>query len=138
MAPSAASGSDGVISPRPLSTFPSGALPAYVSNGVIGLRSGWPPSEPGVAILNGFSGRDPLTHVAALARAPFPLAFDAMIDGMRLSEEVGRWRLREQRYDFATGELSTELEILGEEQRVSVRRLVFCSRVTPSLCVQEI
>src|SRR5436189_5495644 len=109
------SGRQKPYSPEPVSSFPAGALPAYVSNGVLGLRSHWPPSEAGVAILNGFSGHDPVTQVASFARAPFPLAFDATIDGMRLSEEVGRCRLREQRYDFSTGELSTDVDVLSDE-----------------------
>jgi len=132
------SGRQKPYSPAPVSSFPAGALPAYVSNGFMGLRSQWQPCEIGVAILNGFAGQDPVTQVASFARAPFPLAFDLTIDGMRLSEEVGRCRLREQRYDFSTGELSTDVEVLSGERRVNVRQLVFCSRAAPALCVQEL
>ena len=65
------------ISPPPVTQGGPGDLPAYVSNGLIGLRVLEIPLLPGVILVNGFSGLHPVVQVEAAAQAPFPLAGDS-------------------------------------------------------------
>ena len=96
----------GPISPPPVTEWRPEYLPAYLSNGLLGLRVGHIPPRYGVTMVNGFEGRDPLTGVEATARAPYPLAGDIQIGTAALSDPH-RAVLREQRYDFSHGELHT-------------------------------
>ena len=88
--------------------------------------------------MNGFVGVDPATQVEGFARAPYPLALDLSVDGVRLSDLAERSTLREQRYDFATGELTTELTFAALERTAEVRIVQFCSRTFPTVCAQQI
>ncbi len=94
------------ISPSPVTEWQAQYLPAYLSNGLLGLRVGHIPLLYGVAMVSGFEGLDPLTGVEAFARAPYPLAGDVQLGvggaGAALSDP-GRAVLREQRYDFSRG-----------------------------------
>jgi hypothetical protein len=90
------------LSPRALTSFEPGALPPYLSNGLIGFRPGAGLPTKGVAIANGLVGIDPVTHVEGFAQAPYPLAFDLTVDGVRLVDGEERCVLREQSYDFGT------------------------------------
>jgi hypothetical protein len=83
------------------------ALPAYVSNGLLGLRILGCPLQGGLAMLNGFVGEHPEKRVEASARAPFPLGGDLRLDGVRLSHTLYLLDEPRQAYDFATGELTT-------------------------------
>src|SRR4029079_10797396 len=94
-----------LISPDPVTEYRPEYLPAYLSNGLIGLRAGRIPFAEGVAVLNGFAGRDPETHVESFARAPFPLAGGLQIGEGSVGRSPERALLREQRYDFGCGEL---------------------------------
>lgn len=47
----------GPLSPPPVRDFKPGYLPAYVSNGLIGLRAGPLPLLQGVRIVSGIAGR---------------------------------------------------------------------------------
>ena len=115
-----------------------GSLPPYLSNGLIGLRPRWTPPVAGVAIVNGFVGADPTSHVEGFARAPYPLALDLSVNGVRLSDTRERSKLREQRYDFATGELRTELTFAVGDRSAEVRIVQFCSRTFPTVCAQQV
>jgi protein-glucosylgalactosylhydroxylysine glucosidase len=125
------------ISPPPLTQWRPDFLPAYLSNGLIGLRVGHVPLFYGVAMLSGFEGLDPETRVEAFARVPYPLAGDIRIGGAALSDP-GRAVLREQRYDFSCGELHTWLAFEADDIRADIEILTFCSRTQPSLVLQEV
>ena len=62
-------------SPAPVGGRAVGALPPYVSNGVVGVRYPGLPHLPGTTMVNGFAGRSPADGVEGFARAPFALAF---------------------------------------------------------------
>src|SRR6188508_2535562 len=96
------------ISPPPVLDNGLDELPAYLSNGVIGLRVLDIPLRPGVVIVSGLSGRHPVAGIEAAARAPYPLAADVAIDGLWLSEAPSRATFRRQAYDFSCGELVSE------------------------------
>jgi hypothetical protein len=83
-------------------------------------------------------GVDPLTLVEGFARAPYPLALDIAVDGVRISDRGERCVLREHRYDFGNGELSTDFAFDGGEHSAEVRVLTFCSRTFPTVCAQQV
>nr|WP_275941332.1 hypothetical protein [Planosporangium flavigriseum] len=113
-------------------------MPAYISNGVVGMRVGKVPMANGVTILSGFEGLDPTYEVEAFARAPYPLGGDLGVDGATLSANPERCVLHEERYDFSCGELSARFDFRGENARAEVEILDFCSRTQPTLVLQEI
>lgn len=125
------------ISPPPVTQWRSDFLPAYLSNGLIGLRVGHIPLQYGVTMVSGFEGLDPETMVEAFNRVPYPLAGDIRIGQAALCEP-GRAVLRSQRYDFSCGELLTRLSFDAGDVRADVEIVTFCSRTQPSLALQEV
>src|SRR6185312_5163460 len=126
------------LSPPPVRRWSAEYLPAYVGNGVMGLRAPRIPFLGGVAILSGFAGVHPTDHVESFARAPYPLAADISVDGLLLSANVERVELVEQAYDFSCGELLTRLRFDSGRRRVEIDVLTFCSRTHPTIAAQEI
>jgi hypothetical protein len=124
------------ISPRPVRKWRPEYLPAYLSNGLLGLRVGHVPPLYGTAMVSGFEGLDPLTGVEAFARAPYPLAGEVRIGTTALSDPR-RAVLREQRYDFSCGELHTSLVLDAAEARAEIDVVTLCSRTQPTLALQE-
>ena len=126
------------ISPSVVTEYRPEFLPAYVANGVIGLRVPRMPQIDGLAILNGFAGIDGDSGAEGFARVPYPLAGDLELNGVSLKSAPERAQLREQSYDFGAGELRTVFEFeaggVGAEQEV----LTFCSRTMPMLVLQEV
>ena len=59
-------------------------LPAYVSNGVIGLRVPGVPLRPGLAMLNGLAALHPVLGIEYSPESPYPLAGDLAVGGVRL------------------------------------------------------
>jgi trehalose/maltose hydrolase-like predicted phosphorylase len=91
-----------------------------------------------VAILNGFAGVDPDSRAEAIARAPYPLAGDIELNKLRLSQASECAVLREQSYDFSSGELKTAFTFRVGEVLANVDVLTFCSRTMPTLVLQEV
>ncbi len=114
------------------------ALPPYLSNGVIGLRSPGLPHLSGTTMVGGFAGLDPADGVEGFARAPFALAIDVQLDGVWASAAPEWTRVREQRYDFATAELRTTWTFRVQEAMATVETLVFCPRGVPALVASEV
>jgi protein-glucosylgalactosylhydroxylysine glucosidase len=125
------------ISPPPVTQWREDFLPAYLSNGLIGLRVGHIPLLYGVTMLSGFEGVDPQTMVEAFARVPYPLGGEVRIGGAALSDP-GRTVLRSQRYDFSCGELFTRLSFDAGDVRADLEIVTLCSRTQPSLALQEV
>jgi hypothetical protein len=61
-------------------------LPAYVSNGLIGLRVRELPLTSGMTLVSGYSGEHYERQIEAAAVAPYPIAGDIAIDGVWLSD----------------------------------------------------
>ena len=76
---------DGPISPPPVAGSAGNELPAYMSNGVVGLKVRDNPLTPGMALLSGFSGEHPDRKIEAGAFAPYPLAGDICVDGVSVA-----------------------------------------------------
>jgi hypothetical protein len=127
----------GPISPRPVHQWQPDFLPAYLSNGLIGLRVGHIPLLYGIAMLSGFEGLDPATLVESFAPVPYPLGGDIQIGRIALSDP-GRARLREQRYDFSCGELHTLVDFEADDARAEIEILTLCSRTQPTIVLQEV
>ena len=129
------------ISPPPLRKYALDCPPAYLSNGVIGLRVSKIPPLDGYASLNGYVGRHPGAGVESNVQAPYPLGVDLRIGGYAgpwLSRSRERASFIEQRYDFSCGELHSRWSYQVENATATIDVLTFCSRSLPMLALQEV
>lgn len=126
------------ISPPP-ARGPRGAdLPAYVSNGLVGLRVRENPWQAGMCIVSGFAGEHHETRVEAAAAGPYPLGGDIALDGLWASDQPQAVEPLEQAYDFATGELTSRLAVRIGERRAEVEIVTFASRTHPTVVCQQV
>jgi len=128
----------GPISPPPVSGQGDRDLPAYVSNGLIGLRVRCQPLQAGMALVSGYAGEDPERRIEAAALAPYPLAADIAVNGVWLSDLPHQVGELEQAYDFALGELASRFVFMARDRRLECSVLTFASREDPTLVCQEI
>jgi hypothetical protein len=126
------------ISPPPVSGAAGRDLPAYISNGLIGLRVRCQPLQAGMTIVSGYAGEDPERRIEGAAPAPYPLVGDIAVDGAWLSDLPHQVADLEQAYDFATGELTSRFVFQTGERRLACTVLTFASREDPTLVCQEI
>ena len=126
------------ISPAAVTQYRPEFLPAYVANGVVGLRVPRVPQVGGLAILNGLAGIDGDSGAEGFARVPYPLAGDVELNRVSLRTAPERAQLREQTYDFAAGELRTVFDFDAGDVRAELDVLTFCSRTMPTLVLQEV
>jgi len=126
------------ISPPPVEGTGRNDLPAYVSNGLLGLRVRPNALSPGVMMVSGFSGEDPIRHVEAAAAAPYPLALDLALNGIWMSDVPSQVTVIRQAYDFAAAELTIELVFALDGARVHASVLTFCSRDQPTIACQSV
>lgn len=113
-------------------------LPAYLSNGVIGIRVRDNPLTAGMALVCGFSGLHPERKIEAAAVAPYPLAGNIAINGVWLSDLPHQVDIVDQAYDFGSGELTSRIRFSAVNVTIEVEVLTFCCRHQPSLVAQEI
>lgn len=116
----------------------NGDLPAYVSNGLIGLRVREIPLLAGMALVNGVVGEHPERRIEAAANVPYPLAGDIAVDGIWLRDQPWAASDLVQAYDFATGELTSRFVFSAAGRRVEVEVLTFASRTAAALVLQEV
>ncbi len=126
------------MSPAPLREVKPEYLPAYLSNGLVGLRVGPIPLIDGLSIVSGLRAADPEERVESFARGPYPLAGDIIINGHALSRHADRRRLVEQRYDFSCGELTSTFEYCVDGIRALAQVLSLCNRSLPTIVQQEV
>jgi hypothetical protein len=126
------------ISPPTVTNYEADYLPAYLSNGLIGVRVPRIPFIGGLAIVNGFAGMHPEDRVESFARAPYPLGGDVQLGGVWLSQAPQQVTFVDQRYDFSCGELITRLRYMVDGQMLQLEILTFCSRSLPTVIAQEI
>jgi trehalose/maltose hydrolase-like predicted phosphorylase len=113
-------------------------LPPYLSNGVVGMRILDVPLLSSVVLVNGFSGIHPTVQVEAAAQAPDPLSGDVSLNGVWMRTSPQQVTFVDQRYDFATGELTTRFDYTAAGVTAHVEVLTFCSRKQPTVVAQEI
>src|SRR3954470_839776 len=121
------------ISPPPVIGNGDGQLPAYLSNGVIGLRVRDVPLRRGVAIVNGLEGEDPVTHVVSTAEAPYPLAGDLRVGETWLSDALHGVDGLEQSLDLSVGELTSRFRFSTDAAIATVEVVTWCSRSEPTV-----
>jgi hypothetical protein len=113
-------------------------LPAYVANGVVGLRVREMPLAGGLTLISGYTGEHPQRRIEAIAVAPYPVAGDIQLAGVWLSESAHAVTIIDQAYDFEAGELRSRFKFRAGGCTASIEVLVFCSRDDPSLVCQDI
>jgi trehalose/maltose hydrolase-like predicted phosphorylase len=113
-------------------------LPAYVSNGLIGLRVRPTPLTAGMALVSGFAGEHPERLIEAAAVAPYPLAGDIAVNGVWMSDAPQGVSGLRQAYDFATGELTSAFRLNVAGRKLDCEVLTFASREDPTLVCQEL
>ncbi len=121
-----------------ISSSAPGGAPAYLSNGLIGLRIPQIPLPRGTALVNGFVCRSPEKGMEEIAESPYPLGADLQLNGVWLSERPDLALFRGQSYDFSCGELLSQFDFTACAATVKVKVVTFCSRTLPTLAVQEI
>lgn len=126
------------ISPPPVHGPLGKDLPAYVANGLIGLRVRDMPLAAGMALLSGYTGQHNQRQIEAAAVAPYPLAADIALDGVWLSDAPSQVRDLVQAYDFSAGELTSRFIFSAAGRTARIEVLTFCSRAAPTLACQEI
>ncbi len=130
--------SDGPINPPPATGLGDGELPAYVSNGVVGLRVRPIPLFAGMALASGFAGEHADRKIEAAAIAPYPLAGDIAINGVWMSDVPQCLSGLRQAYDFASGELTSTFLFSAGGGALACEVLTFVSREDPTLVCQEL
>jgi len=115
-----------------------GAQPAYLANGLIGLRVPPIPLPHGTVLVNGYVGLSPEKATEEYADAPYPVGADVQIDGVWLSRCPHLATFESQEYDFACGELRSRFQLQVREVTASIEVLTFCSRTQPALTLQEV
>ena len=126
------------ISPPAVTGSGRAELPAYLSNGVVGLRVRDNPLAAGMTLLSGYSGEHAERQIEAAAVAPYPLAGDIALDGVWMSDVPHQVQIVSQAYDFACGELTTHLVLGAEGREARLEILTFCDRQDPTLVCQEL
>jgi hypothetical protein len=89
------------ISPAPVRAWRPEYIPAYLSNGLIGLRAGPIPLIEGLAVVNGLAAIDPVEQGEGFARGPYPIGGELEVNGSKLSRVPGQAQFIEQRHDFS-------------------------------------
>lgn len=112
--------------------------PAYLSNGVLGLRVAALPFASDTAFLSGFVGRREETGGEAIATAPYPLGADLVLNGLRFSEAPHHASFEKQSYDFSNAELCSRFRFSSGEATLQVEVVTLCLRTQPSLAIQQI
>src|SRR5690242_8208188 len=126
------------ISPPPVTRSGVHDLPAYVSNGLVGMRVVDVPLLSSAVLVNGYAGSHPQLQIDAVAQVPDPLAGDLAINDVWLRTTPQQAEFVEQSYDFSVGELHTRFRYMAEGVTATVDVLTFCSRVEPTIVLQEI
>src|SRR4029079_9801873 len=126
------------ISPKPVRDYLPQYLPAYIANGVLGLRCPRIPFLGGVSMVNGFAGLDVRDGLEGFARTPFPLGADITLEGVRLSQAVQCVTFRDERYAFARAERTTVLDYRIGDTTARLEVLQFCSHRLPTIALQGI
>lgn len=112
--------------------------PAYLANGLVGLRVQAVPLVGGTALVNGFSGVSSDQSTESYADAPYPVGADIQLAGAWLSRRPDLARFRYQEYDLSCGELRSGFDFQVGESVATVEVITFCSRTHPTLTLQEI
>jgi len=112
-------------------------LPAYVANGMIGIRVREIPLLAGSMIVNGVVGLHAEKRIEAAVPVPYALAGDIGLGEAWLSDQP--WAIDElqQSYDFSTAELRSSFRFQAGGRNLHVEVTTFTSRSHPMLILQQ-
>jgi len=135
------------------SNFPNNEAPAYLSNGLIGIRPGGNPFSHAMdtsyhsgnplsasqTVVSGFIRTHPDFKSESIAPAPYPLETDILINGISMLGNQEKVIVKQQELDMSCGELITEMEFtVQNDLKTEISVIQFLSRTTPCLALQEI
>ena len=112
--------------------------PAYLSNGLVGIRPGPNPLDRALTLVSGFVFEHIPYGIECLSPALDPLETDIRINELSLLEHPDLLTIKRQKLDTASGELLTEMAFAAPGNSLQVEVLQFASRSIPSLLCQEI
>ncbi len=113
--------------------------PAYLSNGLIGIRPGPNPLVPAKSMVNGFVYTDIPYRMVSLSPAPYPLTTDFRVNNLNLLKHPELVKVEQQTLDMASGELLTEMTFTPSGSvTLHLRVLQFACRAVPSLLCQMV
>ena len=112
--------------------------PAYLSNGLIGIRPGRNPLAKAQTCVSGFDFVHPTYNVECLSPAPYPLETDIRVGEMSLLKHPDLVKTLRQTLDTSCGELLTQMDFALGTAQLSIEVLQFASRSVPSLVCQQI
>ena len=112
--------------------------PAYLSNGLIGVRLGQNALTDRQALLAGFTGVSEIHRVEAVAPLPAP-RFNLYIGRDNLRDMPDHYQFISQAYDFSCGELTTVFRFTDHEGRsVKCEHTAFCARSMPTILAERL
>jgi trehalose/maltose hydrolase-like predicted phosphorylase len=113
--------------------------PAYLSNGLIGIRPGPNPLAKANAYVSGFVFAHIPYAVESLSPAPYPFETDIRIKGVSLLKHFELLKIQRQTLDMASGELTTDMVFAPSNGiTLDLQVLQFASRALPCVLCQEI
>lgn len=119
--------------------FSKDFAPAYLSNGLLGIRPGPNPLTDAATFVSGFVYDHPKGGFQAACPAPYPFKTDIIAGGVSMLDAPDRVALKSQSLDMSAGELTSHMAFApagGVELDIEVFQ--FLSRTTPCLACQEI
>ena len=105
---------------------------------MIGLRVLAVPLRPGLAMLNGLAAIHPVLGVEYSPQAPYPLAGDLEVNGVRLSDAAGVCPTDRTALRLSCAELVSRFRLELDGTVVDVEVLTLASRSHPCLMLQEV
>jgi len=114
--------------------------PAYLCNGMIGIRPGPNPLVQANTEVSGFVSSTYGPHlVEGQCPAPYPFGVDLRVDDVSLLENPDRVKVERQTMDLTCGELVTRMVFSPSgEKTLNLGTLQFASRSVPCLLCQEV
>jgi len=113
--------------------------PAYLSNGLIGIRPGPNPLAKAMTLVSGFVFAHSRFQVESLSPAPYPLETDIRVQGASLLKHSESLKILRQTLDMTCGELTTDMIFApGNGVTLNIQVLQLVSRFIPCLLCQEI
>jgi len=113
--------------------------PAYLSNGLIGIRPGPNPLASAMTHVSGYVFEHVPYKVESLSPAPYPIETDIVVNNVSLLKRPDLLKIKRQMLDMSCGELLTEMIFFPEGgPSLNIEVLQFASRSVPSLMCQEI
>ena len=113
--------------------------PAYLSNGLIGIRPGPNALAKASTYASGFVFTQIPYEVESLSPAPYPIETDIRIKGISLLKHSELLTVQRQTLDMASGELTTDMVFApGNGVTLDLHVLQFASRSLPCVLCQEI